>query len=556
MNEFINKDLLLDCLINTERLASLSLLDIDTEIFSIQFSDDIDMDDYFEKQEELNEEEEELNNEIEDCSVVKVEVGFGYGELDGDSDLKELMCAEQCKELAKILYNTISNSNYFYFYDDMGMCPGNSYGCYAYIDEKNLDEIVHTINSFLKDAYNIIDLFSENYFRNNYIVGKVLDKVRLINTNTQTRYIPLLGKILKEISIELRPLSIIKLRVHNWSKIQFEKDVKYRNSTGILHRYDSKKNIVETTAFEHYITLLDSLGLITKVNDFVRCTKFGTLYLKLLETQDKKENYDCEVTKIFFQYWFLNYDADGLLAVIQTIRGDFDWFISASNIFQVDKTGTDSYLRSNIDSILEYRFIEKSRYSNSTTKLSIEKKLSEIKKETIINKRKNIKFSAPAKHFIPPRLAWLVYWNLIVLDKKKYTLTKSGLFFYESLPKLPISTTKDISDRWLQNRLFRLLPKINNIETIDFDKLKVEEQDKKLYVLLSELYEWQNDGALRLSYYTTYLYICFRCLFDNITVTFLMLNEKFKDGFTFNNKSFYLKLSPRLNESYITITIH
>ena len=200
--------------------------------------------------------------------------------------------------------------------------------------------------------------------------------------------------------------------------------------------------------------------------------------------------------------------------------------------------------------------MEKSKYSNSTTKLSIERKLSEIKKEAIVNKRKNINLSAPAKHFIPPRLAWLVYWNLIEIDEKKYKLTKTGVFFHKSLPKLPSSITKDIIDKWLQNRLFRLLPKIHNIETKDFNKLDIEEQDQKLSFLLSELYEWQNDGALRLSYYTTYLYICFRCLFDNITVTFLMLNDKFKDGFTFGNKSFYLKLSPRLNESYITITLH
>lgn len=549
MDEFIDKSLLLDYLRNPDRLSSVNLLDIETRIFAIQFSDEVDEDWY-------SEELENLNLEDKESSVIKIEIGFGHGEIDGDSELDELVRAEQCKELKKIVNKIVLNNSYFYEESDMGMCPGGSFGFYTFITEQNIEIIVNILNEFLREAYYIENLFTEDYFKSNYIFGQVLDKVRLINTNTQTRYIPLLGKILKEISIELRPLTIIKSRVHNWSKGQFEKDVKYRNSTGILHKYDSKKNIVETTAFGHYIALLDSLGLITKVNDFVRCTKLGTLYLKLLESQNKSENYDCEVTKLFFQYWFLSYDADGLVAIIQTIKGDFDWLISVTNSVHFDKIVSDSYLRNNIDRILEYRFMEKSKYSNSTTKLSIEKKLAEIKKEIIINKRKNIKLSAPAKHFIPPRLAWLVYWNLIEIDKKKYKLTNFGLYFYESLPKLPVSITKDITERWLQNRLFRLLPKMNNIETKDFDKLEVEEQDQKLSILLSELYEWQNDGALRLSYYATYLYICFRCLFDNITVTFLMLNDKFKDGFTFENKSFYLKLSPRLNESYITITIH
>jgi hypothetical protein len=518
MDEFINKDLLLDYLRNPDKLSSVNMLNIETGIFAIQFSDEVDEDWY-------SEELEELNLDSNESSVIKIEIGFGHDDIDGDSDLDELMRAEQCKELEKIVGRIILQSGYFYSYSDMGMCPGSSFSYYTFTDEKRLDKIADILNEFLKEGYAIENLFTEGYFKNNYYFGKILDKVRIVNINTQTRYIPLLGKILKEISIELRPLSIIKLRVHNWSKLQFEKDVKYRNSAGILHKYDSENNIVETTAFSHYISLLDSIGLITRVNNFVRCTKLGILYLKLLDNQNNNENYDCEVTKIFFQYWFLNYDADGILAIIQAVKGDYNWLISITNSSHSDNLVTDSYLRNNINRILEYRFIEKSKYSNSTTKLSIENKLSEIKKDAILNKQTKTNSSAPAKHFIPPRLAWLVYWNLIAIEKNKYKLTEEGIFFYESLPKLPISIAKDITDRWIQNRLFRLLPKLNNLKTEDFDKLDAKDQDEKLSILLSELYEWQNDGALRLSYYTSYLYICFRCLLEGITVTFLCLTR-------------------------------
>lgn len=338
-----------------------------------------------------------------------------------------------------------------------------------------------------------------------------------------------------------------------WSLELFESNQIYKAHSGILHKYDSKNEIRETTAFEHYMALLDSLGLVTKINTFVRCTKFGILYLELIKnSRYEDEELGSIVTNLFFQYWILNYDADALILLLQEINGDFK-SSDLDNLLYSEKD-----LREKIDILLQNRIKIKAEFANSIVRAALEIRFVANTKHEFRHKSSSKNIFTTSKHSVPPRLNWLEDWNFIQQCDGKYKLTNKGNIFYTAIPRLPsFDGVKDISENWLNNSFFYLMPLLNNQNYQAFDKIIEQKQNSILANLLSNAFEWQKDGALRLSYYPTFLYICFKTIIEhNIITTFEILNQKLKQPFLVNNKSYTLHLATRLNESYISITIN
>lgn len=492
--------------------------------------------------------------------VLKIEIGFGYPDIDNanitNSNLDDVYEAVLCDKIDSWAKKILTYNNCFVDIADNSYCPGISYNYVSYHYKHScIIKIIETLNIFLVEISNLEISFTKDYFLKHYLFK--VDKLRWLNTNTQTRYIPILGKILKEIGQGLKPISLVKDNVLTWSYIQYQEDIAYKQHSGILHKSDSKNNVIPTSAFEQYISFLDGLGLIVKVNDFIRCTKFGLLYLELIkeriETTTDEEQL---ITTFFFQYWLFYHDADAIILILQAINNDY----LPSNYNYGDELNlplnTEKGLREHIEGLLKHRISSKLEFSNTIVRAVLEQRFVQSTKLELLQKQKGKKLEDSSKHSVPPRLAWLIDWDLIFLKNTEYILTEKGKIFYNNILKLPLKVEKDIIDLWLNNRFFRLQAQLNDTYWEYYDNIEEDKKDQILSELLDQAFEWQKDGALRLSYYPTLLYICFKCIIVYKTIiTFNMINEKLNKPVIYNNKSYLLHLTTRLNESYISITL-
>lgn len=353
-----------------------------------------------------------------------------------------------------------------------------------------------------------------------------IDEVRLLDgLNTQTRNLKVLSFLLNCLNKKTLPIEILKRQAIEWS-IKLEKSsLKYRNSTGKL----TEKNRV-TKAFLHYIDLLVELGLITRINQVVRNTKYGLVFNLLKSKSDANfnETYklaDFEV--LFFFYTLLKLDADGLITILKIIHE------KESGLKEID-------VRERFAKGLQERFRSKAVYSSGKTKMKSE----ELYRNYEIRKLSIGRYSF--KHQVPNRLKWLVDLGLLFKSGNFYLITNLGKEIYENLPSIKSTKIKDINEDWINNKSWIFFTKKNNKKNIKQD----------IGGLLMDVFNFfGDDGSLKISLDSAYLYTAiFSASFDKKKLSFndfidLLNEEKVK----FDNKIFAPKISPRQTESYINI---
>jgi hypothetical protein len=333
-------------------------------------------------------------------------------------------------------------------------------------------------------------------------------------------------------------ITILRDVLNKWSIEQEKKSPFYRDHNGILTN-DGKS----TTAFPYYIELMINLGFLSKINEVVRASKYGTLFLTL-DKFSNSTSFFSDTEKLFYLFFLLQKDADNIILILTMIDENNG---SADNTF----------LRSQYEDYLKQRLKIKANHSKSFSQIAITDKLRQV--EHVWQNAKEY-----SKHIIPPRIEWMVDIGLLKEDNSKrlksFEFSGIGRAFFNSLEFIDDTNLKDINDIWLMDKFIHQFHdligeenEINNFDLLDFNSV-----NNFLGEILPLAYkELDTDGVRRLSAYPFYVYIMiFGLLKYNLAISFSSLKAKLSQSFSTEEYTFAFREASRVNESYLTVSIN
>jgi len=330
---------------------------------------------------------------------------------------------------------------------------------------------------------------------------------------------------------------MLKNVLTKWSIEQERNSLYYKNHNGIL-----TNNEKPTTAFIYYIELMMNLGLLTKINEVVRNSKFGILFLTLTKFDTQKDNYS-EIEKFFYLFFILLKDADNIILILQ-------------EIYENGGEADNKYLREQYETYLKQRLKLKAINSSSFSQVTISDKLRKV--EYVWQNAKEY-----SKHIIPPRIEWLIDLGLLRYNNnriKTFEFTDLGMSFYNSLEFIESSQTKDINDLWLSDKFiyeFQYICK-DRIHLKDFNTLDEENTNQFLSEILPIAFkELDTDGLKRISGLPFYVFIMIVGIVKyNLAISFSALKSKLYKSFSTKEYTFAFRQATRINESYLTVSIN
>lgn len=323
-----------------------------------------------------------------------------------------------------------------------------------------------------------------------------------------------------------------------WSVLQERESSFYKTHNGIL-----TNNEKPTTAFPYYIELMQNLGLLTKINEVVRNSKYGILFLTLEKFSTCKNDFS-DIEKLFFMFFVLLKDADNIILILQII-------------FDNNGFADNNLLSQQYETYLKKRLKTKASYASAFSQHSIIEKLRRVEYVW----QHVVEYS---KHIIPPRIEWLIDLGLLIqIDKnrvKTFEFTNLGLNIYNSFDFIDDSKTKDINDLWLVDRFiyeFQFLFE-KSIPPNDFCKLDESSINDFLNDILPIAYkELDTDGLRRISGLPFYLFIMIIGIVKyNFLISFSSLKSKLSQSFSTKEYTFAFREATRINESYLTVSIN
>lgn len=355
----------------------------------------------------------------------------------------------------------------------------------------------------------------------------VIDAVRIIDgTNTQTRKLKIASFILSTLNRHTLTTKIIENQAITWSKDLEKINLKYRKSSGKL-----TENNKPTTAFKHYIDFLVDLKLISKINEVIRCSKYGLIYnllkMKLEHFDDSGfELLDFEI--LFYTYFLFLEDFDSLVILIKII-------------LESDTALQEKEIRSKYGMEMWNRFEVKSFSSTG---------IARSESERIFRKYIQLKTNSGRsafKHHVPNRLTWLIDLGFIFKSGKFFYCTKKGQKLYSNLIIINGSSFLDINREWLNNNLWLLFTELSAGQIITGEELGG---------LLTEYFNFfGDDGSFRISLHPAFVFLAiyFACS-KRVVLTLgefkkLLASNKVKT----KTRIFSFKEGPRITESYINI---
>ncbi len=356
-----------------------------------------------------------------------------------------------------------------------------------------------------------------------------IDDLRIIeHTNTQVRCLPIITQMLRVINSRSMPIPILKTLMYKWSEEQMSKSEFYKNHNGILSKNENNK-IKNTTALLYYLELCENIGLVTRINEVVKCSKFGLLFL-ILDKDFKDQSNFSTFEKVFYLYFLLFKDADNIILIMNRIKDIPMNQVQIRNIYEVD---------------LKKRLLSKLKISDFHTQNQIQDKYRKVEFEW-----KNAK--EYAKHIIPPRLEWLVDIGLCTInDSRKYVLSETGKKLNDFFYTIPETSFNDINEEWLNNRFILITSEI-------FLQKKKNHYEKGLFPneLISNAFNvLDNDGIRRVSAHPFFIYIMIQGFFKyKIPITWNNIVELVKKPF--EHYKFDIRKAGRINESYFTMSLN
>lgn len=354
-------------------------------------------------------------------------------------------------------------------------------------------------------------------------------KVNIIdNFDTQVRYLPLLGQIMREIGDKTVAFKLLEQKMQHWSIEKTKSSHFYKTHNGILTHKTSNK---PTTAFKFYIDFLLELKLIIKTGELIRCSKYGIVFNALDSRIDRNGDFS-NFEKVFYLFYLLKNDADALLVIL-----DF-----------INETNTPVH-----KNIIAKKY-------NSLMKIRLEHKLVNSESPEIRNKylslvRTKKETKTVSKRIIPPRVEWLTDFGILnEVSEDTYSFSSNGKIFYDLLPKNDLkrlNVISEVNNKWFNSDFFSAAAQLFGIQT---KKVKIDYLLSK-YLPLS--YECLNtDSVARISALPAFIFISVLILInENTVLNFVQLKEKLLPGFIVGDKKYSLREAARINESYILINL-
>jgi len=364
-----------------------------------------------------------------------------------------------------------------------------------------------------------------------------IDNLRFIgNTNTQVRCLRIIVQIVRSIGRKHFPKDVLKAQLLEWSSTLENRSEDYRLHNGKLT--DGGK---PTVAYNRYLELVESLGLVNSLGNVFINTRLGDLLNLLTE---EKNQYVFELTfkeKLFFLYLLFSKDADILILSLELIKN--------SPVKQSD-------VLKNFEQYIKERLITKQKTATTQAKALLSKKYITIQYDWQ-------EIEVYAEHIVIPRLEWLSDIGLVKMSqlsgKTLYEIMPNGKHLYNSFFILPDSNIRDINEQWFYEKAFK------NFAEFIFDRvtltywrdISLPEKRELLGELLLISYDKFNTGnAMRMALYPSMLYIALTLLCKkHIVIEFKDIALELKEEFKINNRAFIVRHAARINEGYIMVKI-
>ena len=373
-----------------------------------------------------------------------------------------------------------------------------------------------------------------DFYKVDMVSNKEISKVdgfRFLNhLHTTARQLRICSQITLELNNSQKLRISLRDSLINWSLKKEENNIQYLNSKGKL---TNKKKT--TTAFEHYLDLCKSLGLINDFNGLFANSRLSYILIHFLSKRD----FDFELgqaEKYFYLYLLLMNDADGLFLVLNMLAKEENNQQSLQNIFRES---------------LNDRLIIKSNLSSNYVKATINEKYRSINYIW----RKPEKY---AEHLLIPRCEWLNQLGLVSIEKLKgstfYSISGKGNTMLDLLPRLINTDLVDMDEDWMLDNIFTIFPKVY---PEDFS-CKVDYYGDQFITYLGQSIEKaigvvKSSNLFRIPFFDSLLFVCLDMLVvNNIVVNFSDINKLLTNGLTFNGRLYLMKTFGRVNESYIT----
>jgi hypothetical protein len=142
-------------------------------------------------------------------------------------------------------------------------------------------------------------------------------------------------------------------------------------------------------------------------------------------------------------------------------------------------------------------------------------------------------------------MAWLTDLGII----KGYELTSAGKIWYDSLPTIH-NSFKDISQSWLYQTYFKSL---SLLQKLNYQLVSKESGNMIGALLLYYYNHFQEDNAMRIPLYPSFLYVCNRLLCEYKIIANFADLEVIVDKLVVENRKFLIYKTARENESYINL---
>ena len=369
----------------------------------------------------------------------------------------------------------------------------------------------------------------------------IVDSFRFIeNLQTTARQLCVVTEIVKRLNNKQLPKRLLDEMLIAWSQNEELKNEAYRKSKGKITNNGKK-----TAALRYYYGLSESLGLTQGFNNVFIDTNISYILLYSLNTENDRESADLLSfqEKVFYLFQLLQTDADGILLCLDQLKGG------------IGKSQSD--LQRSFKNVLNNRLEIKKRLISPSYRHLITNKLRAV----------NYIWRSPevyAEHIIAPRYEWLYTLGLVdILRTKgttKYQLSEIGNTLWQLLPKIDSeSGTTDISEIWLNTHFFSIIGQIFSLTHIKYFSDMLPEMQLQLLgdALEKAAKNVKSSVGFRLPLNSTYFFVGMEMLVNQKTIiNFNGIKKVLESSFIYNNKTYNQRISGRLSESYITITIN
>lgn len=355
----------------------------------------------------------------------------------------------------------------------------------------------------------------------------------LSGVNTSVRILRICSVTVQTLGEYTLHKEILKTKLAAWSNaLHLNEDYAKRN--GILTTKEGKP----TKAFGHYLSFGASMKWISIQGDAIRNSRLGFLLNHLIKETPTTDVALSAAEKLFYLHQLFKNDGDTLITLLALI---------------LEGASSKADLQERFETAQAERWKQKQRFANDLSKLLIQDADREIRAKPKRLKDEKLRH----KHLVPTRLAWLE--DLGALSPNRLETTQEGNCFFKSLPMLEGCALREINQSWIEREAttaFCCLILPSTPFQLWNDLTTETKADLLLPLLKNADALFGNDGAMRLPFYATLLYISISLAAQHHIIAELAdLESTLENNFLLGGRAYSARRAARENESYITYNL-